>query len=187
MRLFLALELDASAQSAIVVSTAALRTQAPDLAWTAEHKLHLTLRFLGEQPGDAAQRIPPAMDDVASAHGAFPMRIRHVGAFPNFRRARVVWMGVEPEPRLELLHHDVELACDRLGFGVEGRPFRPHVTIARVRGNTDAGALRPLARLAKRVDLEREVMVERIDLMQSIPGRAGASYQRLHGAALRSA
>lgn len=187
MRLFLALELDASAQSAIVASTAALRAQAPDLSWTAEHKLHLTLRFLGEQPEEAAQRIPPSLDVVASAHTAFPMRIRHVGAFPNFRRARVVWMGVEPEPRLELLHHDVELACDRLGFGVEGRPFRPHVTIARVRDSARQDVMRPLARLVKRVDLEREVMVERIDLMRSVPGRDGTSYQRLHGAALRSA
>ena len=133
MRLFLALDLDPDAKASLVASTADLRAQAPELSWTAESRLHLTLRFLGETPEDAASRIPAAIDAVATAHRAFSMRLRHVGAFPNFRRARVVWMGVEPEPRLELLHHDVELACDRLGFGIEGRPFRPHVTLARVR------------------------------------------------------
>ena len=61
------------------------------------------------------------------------MVLQGIGAFPNFRRARVVWIGVEQEPRLELLHHDLELACEQEGFEVEGRPFRPHITLARVR------------------------------------------------------
>ena len=166
-------------------STAALRTQAPALAWTAAPRLHLTLRFLGETTDEAAQRIPAAVDEVASAHRPFPMRLRQVGAFPNFRRARVVWMGVEPDPRLELLHHDVELACDRLGFGIEGRPFRPHVTLARVPASVGEDVMRPLARLARRVDFAREVGVDRIHLMRSVPGQAGVAYQRLHHSPLR--
>lgn len=187
MRLFLALDLDADAKAALSAAAAPLRAQAPGLAWTAGHKMHLTLRFLGEQPEASAGRIPSALDDVARAHAPFPMRLRHVGAFPNFRRARVVWMGVEPDARLELLHHDVELACERLGFGLEGRPFRPHVTLARVRGTANEEIMRPLARLAKRVDFEHEVMVDRIDLMQSVPARDGSTYERLHASHLRSA
>jgi 2'-5' RNA ligase len=185
VRLFLALDLDAPAKAAIAESAAELRAQAPDFSWTAYHKLHLTLRFLGEQPADAPGMIAPAMDAVATAHRAFPMRLRQVGAFPNFRRARVVWLGVEPEPRLELLHHDVELACERLGFGLEGRPFRPHVTLARVRGAPGEGVMRPFARLAKRVDFDREVMVEQIDLMHSTATGNGTAYERLHAAPLR--
>ncbi len=185
MRLFLALDLDASAKAAIAASTTELRAMAPGFSWTADDKLHLTLRFLGEQPADAVSMIAPAMDAVAAAHRAFPMRLRHVGAFPNFRRARVVWMGVEPEPRLELLHHDVELACDRLGFGLEGRPFRPHVTLARLRGAASEDVMRPFARTARRVDFEREVMVEHIDVMQSKPAANGTRYKPLHAARLR--
>ncbi len=185
MRLFLALELDAAARADIAASTAGLRAQAPGFSWTAERKLHLTLRFLGEQAAHMPGVIAPAMDDVAAAHRPFPMRMRHVGAFPNFRRARVVWIGVDADPRLELLHHDVELACERLGVGVEGRPFRPHVTLARVRGSAGEDVMRPFARAAKRVDLEREVMVERIDLMLSRPGEQGTTYERLHASPLR--
>lgn len=187
MRLFLALDLDGDAKAALAAATEPLRAQAPELSWTAAPKMHLTLRFLGEQPDDAPSRIAPAMDEVARAHRTFAMRLRHAGAFPNFRRARVVWMGVEPDPRLELLHHDVELACDRLGFGLEGRPFRPHVTLARVRGMAREETMRPLARLAKRLDFEREVRVDRIDLMESVPGRGGAVYEQLHASHLRSA
>jgi 2'-5' RNA ligase len=182
--LFLALDLDASAKAAIAASTAGLRALAPDFGWTAEPKLHLTLRFLGEQPEDVPGTIAPAMNVVAAMHRPFAMRLRGVGAFPNFRRARVVWMGVETEPRLELLHHDVELACDRLGFGLEGRPFRPHVTLARLREAAGEDVMRPFARAARRLDFDAEVMVEQIDLMHSKPTSAGIVYESLHAAPL---
>ena len=45
-------------------------------------------------------------------------------------------MGVAQEPRLELLHHDVEVACGQLGVETEGRPFRPHLTLARVKSRS---------------------------------------------------
>ena len=184
MRLFLAVDLGAEARAALYDATAALRAEAPGLSWVAEPKLHLTLRFLGEQSPDAVSRIGAPMDAVTARHRPFEMRLQHVGAFPNFRRARVVWMGVEPAPRLELLHHDVELACETLGFGVEGRPFRPHVTLARVKGHPDENVMRPLARLGKRIEFEREVLVERIDLMESTRSGAGSAYARLHGSPL---
>ena len=61
----------------------------------------------------------------------FAMQLAGFGAFPNFQRARVVWTGVQHESRLELLHHDVEVASGEEGFELPGRAFRPHVTVAR--------------------------------------------------------
>lgn len=184
MRLFLAINIDPAIRRAVADATEPLRVAAPSLAWIAEPKLHLTLKFLGETEPDAAARLGPAMDAVASRHRPFAMRLRHVGAFPNFRRARVVWMGVEPSPRLELLHHDVEVACADAGFPLDGRPFRPHVTIARVRQRPEEPVLRALSRAAKRVDYEEEMMVGSIDLMRSTQGSAGSSYDRLHASPL---
>ena len=184
MRLFLAISLDADTQRALYEAAAHMRNEAPDLSWTPEHKLHLTLRFLGDQPDAAAARIPAALDDVAGRHRPFDMELRRPGAFPNFRRARVVWMGVEPSPRLELLHHDVELACDALGFGVEGRPFRPHVTLGRVRGRAEETTMRRLSRAARKVEFEDTARVASIDLMRSTLGSGGSTYDRMHAAML---
>lgn len=167
-------------------ATAGLREKAPHWSWTAEQKLHLTLKFLGEQPPDVAQRLADAMDGVARRHGGFDMRVRRVGAFPNFRRARVVWLGVDPDPRLELLHHDVETACDALGFELEGKPFRPHVTLARLRARPAEDAMRVFARAARRVAFDERITVESIDLMESRTGPDGSTYERLHASRLRS-
>jgi 2'-5' RNA ligase len=187
VRLFLAINLESGIRRAILDATAPLRTAAPTLSWVDDSRLHLTLKFLGEQTEDLVPRLNDALDDVSKRHRRFSISVREIGAFPNFRRARVVWMGVEQEPRLELLHHDVEVACEALGFELEGRAFRPHLTLARVRDRTDEDELRRLSRASKRIEFEQESEVESIDLMHSKRegGQSVARYVRLHAAALR--
>lgn len=186
MRLFLAINLEPDVRRAIVDATAPLRTAAPSLGWVGETRLHLTLKFLGEQSEDIVAPLSDSIDQVAQRHKQFSMQLSEIGAFPNFRRARVVWMGIGRDPRLELLHHDLELACETHGLEVEGRPFRPHLTLARVKGGdrTELEELRRLSRASKKVDFKEESAVTSIDLMRSTLG-AAAKYERLHAAALR--
>jgi 2'-5' RNA ligase len=186
VRLFLAINIDPAVRRAVLDATGPLRTAAPTLSWLDDSRLHLTLKFLGEQPEDSVARLSASLSDVATRHRRFSIRLKGIGAFPNFRRSRVVWMGVENEPRLELLHHDVEVACQEIGFELEGRAFRPHLTLARVKEHTEVEELRQLSRASKRIDFEEETGVESIDIMRSNPERAGARYERLFAAPLRS-
>jgi 2'-5' RNA ligase len=185
VRLFLAINLDPELRRAVADATAPLRVAAPSPSWVDESKMHLTLKFLGDQDESLLPGLRSAMDQVVARHRRFSITLGHIGAFPNFRRARVVWMGVEQEPRLELLHHDVELACETLGFELEGRPFRPHLTLGRVNQRTEVEEMRQLSRAGKRVTFKEDAMVESIDLMQSTLGGSHPSkYQRLHSATL---
>ncbi|HMC54762.1 MAG TPA: RNA 2',3'-cyclic phosphodiesterase [Gemmatimonadaceae bacterium] len=194
MRLFLAINIEPAVRRAIVDATAPLRAAAPSLRWTDDSRLHLTLKFLGEQDESVLPSLCQTMTDVARRHRGFVMRVGGsgglggvggVGAFPNFRRARVVWIGVERDPRLELLHHDVEVACEAHGFEVEGRAFRPHLTLARVNDRADVDEMRTLWRASKRVDFEGESDVQSIDVMKSTAATGGSRYERLHAATLR--
>jgi 2'-5' RNA ligase len=153
-------------------------------AWTAPEKRHLTLKFIGEGTDAQVRSIVAAMDHVAARHRPFDMTLGGIGAFPNFRRARVVWIGVEPEPRLELLHHDLEVACADAGVEVEGRPFRPHVTLARLRATPDVDQARALARAARRIAFSATQDVAAITLFDSVPAATGSRYHRLHTARL---
>lgn len=186
VRLFLAINPEPGVRRAVLDATSNLRTTAPSLGWVDEARVHLTLKFLGEQPETMLAPLAEAMDAVAQRHRPFSMTVGEIGAFPNFRRARVVWMGVHRDPRLELLHHDVELACERLGFALEGRAFRPHITLARVKERTGEEELRALSRASRRVDFQDSTPVRSIDVMRSTPGREGSRYACLHAAALRT-
>ena len=184
MRLFYAIELDDELLESLDETTAPLRAEAPELAWVPRAKRHLTLKFLGDVEESAVSKLVDAADRAVARHPPLEMRVREIGAFPNFRRARVVWIGVEQEPRLELLHHDLEMACAEEGFEIEGRPFRPHVTLARVRTPLPVERLRAFARAARAVRMQAMVQVERITLFESTLAPNGAPYRRIHAASL---
>jgi 2'-5' RNA ligase len=168
MRIFLAINPPAETRRAAWEATAPIRDAASDVAWVDEPKIHLTLKFIGEMPDERLETLVTAMKEVARTHAAPAVHLATAGAFPNFRRPRVIWMGVDPEPRLELLHHDVELACDRLGYELEGRPYRPHLTLGRVRRPLNTESLKALRMAAKRITFTDHFHARTIDVMQSI-------------------
>jgi 2'-5' RNA ligase len=93
---------------------------------------HFTLVFLG-----AVAHLAPVHDAVvgaADAQAPFPLRIGGAGAFPNERRARVVWLGVEEgHAGLQALHAALGQALEPLGHPREERPYHPHLTIDRLK------------------------------------------------------
>jgi 2'-5' RNA ligase len=185
MRLFVALELEPAVAESLDRAIAPLREAEPALSWVRREKLHLTMKFLGDVDDAAVGALESALDRAVARHRPFEMRLAEVGAFPNFRRARVVWVGVASEPRLELLHHDLEIACGEAGYEVEGRAFRPHVTLARVRTPLPLDRARRFARAARGVDFVADTAVTSLVLMESAlapPG--GARYRRVHAAPL---
>lgn len=197
MRLFLALELEPATAGEIYAAVAPLRSvsvppktpdtlRAPEraLAWVPEHKLHLTVKFLGDGDDARVAALANTADRIASHHRALDVTLAGVGAFPNFRRPRVVWLGAQGEPQLELLHHDVEVAAADVGYEVEGRPFRPHITLARVRQPLSADHARALARAARAVSYSAIASMDRLTLFDSATSESGAHYRRLHVATL---
>lgn len=184
MRLFLAVNLAPAIRAAVHDDAAPVRAAAPGLAWVPPERLHFTLKFLGECDEGAADLLARGMHVVAARHAEFTIDLNEIGAFPNFRRPRVVWAGISSNARLELLQHDVEAYCAELGYEIEGRPFRPHVTLARVRGKLGTEEQRALARAARAVSLCHEDHVMSIDLMQSTLAEQGPRYERVHTAPL---
>jgi 2'-5' RNA ligase len=176
VRLFLALNLPPSERQAIVAAMAPMRAAARGVAWTTEERLHLTLKFLGEQPEHVVAAIGESLGTAMAAHAPVVLRLSGFGAFPNLRAPRIVWLGVEGDPKLELLHHDVERTCADLGFELDGRAFRPHITVGRVRDRLAPDAARDLAAAARRVAYSGTVEATTVDLMASELLSSGPRY-----------
>jgi 2'-5' RNA ligase len=182
MRLFLAINLPAEMRRAISDATAALRAAAPDVRWMHESKLHLTMKFLGEHDDSRLEELSSVVRRVTAKHATCDVTVTGIGAFPNSRRPRVLWIGVDRSPRLELLAHDLEVAFQAIGFESEGRAFRPHITIGRIREQPTIDAARALARTGKAVDFEETLSIDSVDLMHSVPG--GQRYDLISSAPL---
>ena len=123
MRAFLAVEPSGEALGELQRAVGALH--APGLHPVRE--LHLTLRFFGDIPEAKAAEMKSALRDVPG----FGARLEGAGAFPDWRRPRVIWAGVGPKESWDALHREVDLRLQDLGFRSE--PFTPHITLARVK------------------------------------------------------
>lgn len=183
MRLFLALNPPAELQERVYEAAAPLREAAPGVRWTPAPKLHATVRFLGEVPDERAPEIAGRVREACAGFAPIPVTVDRFGAFPTWRRARVVWAGVSWMPALELLHDAVERACTSLGFEVEGRPFRPHLTLARLKVPGGEVA-RSIGLAARGVRVDAGWLVDGVDLMRSELRPEGARYTVLESAPL---
>ena len=99
--------------------------------------LHVTLRFIGPAGRVGRDRIAASLDE-ADLGGPFPVRIGRLGAFPKLRKATVAWAALERDGgRVARLAGVVDEAVAAAGFGHEERPFRAHLTLARIRPPRD--------------------------------------------------
>ena len=131
--------------------------------------LHFTLRFLGDLDAVDLERLLAALDE-APLPGAFSVTLGGLGAFPKPRQATVLWVGVSSGGEaLEDLQLTVEDACEQAGLGREERPFRPHVTVSRMRPAEDVRSdIAELPSLGLRSPVD-EVVVLRSDLGGGAP------------------
>lgn len=142
---------------------------------------HLTVRFLGPIEEAALDRLRAAFGD-AEFGSSFPVRWGALGAFPRAWRAGVLWIGVNDDSgELFRLYERVDAALEDAGFPPEDRPFRPHLTISRMRPEENVGEL-----LRSVAPLDVRMRVDRVAVFESRLGRGGAKYRvleeyRLHG------
>jgi 2'-5' RNA ligase len=109
-----------------------------DVAWADPAASHVTLRFLGNAEPDALERLTARLSETTGAADPLYARPGTTGAFPSWRRARVLWLAVESGGAIERLAAAVEAAARSVGFEPEDRRFTAHLTLGRVRGRQGA-------------------------------------------------
>ncbi|HEY6148205.1 MAG TPA: RNA 2',3'-cyclic phosphodiesterase [Thermoanaerobaculia bacterium] len=144
IRAFLALPPDPEWGESALGIVSELRAASPPASWTKPSSWHLTLKFLGQATRDALASFSDAMARPAAETAQGELPPGGAAVFPPRGPARVLALGFAPSPALsalEKLAAAAETASRRLGLEREDRPFRPHVTLARVRERWPAAAV----------------------------------------------
>jgi 2'-5' RNA ligase len=189
MRLFIAVTIDADVVARLSESIDELRERVANRAprarirWVPADQLHITVRFIGEATETQTRNIATALGPALPLE-RFEVTFRGLGVFPERGAPRVFWAGIAAGlEHLAAVESDVTKRLDTCGVAPEGRPYRPHITLARVK---DAGGLRVRGLFAGIGDCAFGTSaVDAITLFQSRPSSDGSVYVPLHSTRLR--
>lgn len=133
IRAFIAIELSTPIQAALSRVVGQLcESGLSGVRWVKPAGIHLTLRFLGDSKPETLTRIRSDLETAARQVAPFELQVRGLGAFPNIKHPRVIWVGVHAPPSLKGLQQSVETIARKAGYPAEERPFSPHLTLGRV-------------------------------------------------------
>ncbi len=176
IRTFIAIDIPTELREALREMISELKRTPADIKWVKPEAVHLTLKFLGEITPPEVQSVFTVMEEVAANHRPFALSSASKGAFPSFRRPRVLWVGINPTNRSRLvqLQREVAQGMAQIGFPEEKRPFSPHLTVGRIRSPRGVETL--LKHFLDYPLPEYSIPVDALLVMKSELRREGARY-----------
>ena len=139
--------------------------------------IHLTMKFLGDVSEEHIEDVKKGITEISFK--PFIMSLENVGVFPNLKRPRTIWAGInQGVDSLTSIHKTIDSRLSELGFQKDNRKFNPHVTIGRVRSLQNIDAF--VRCLMNNANISfGEILVDRIFLMKSILTNRGPIYSNL--------
>ncbi len=184
LRTFIAIVLDEELRDNLGRLQGQLRERmAPgSVRWVQPTGIHLTLKFLGDTPVEQVDRVKAILAEASAQVNPFRFTVEGLGCFPNDRRPRVVWVGLdEPTGTLLRLRDAVEKHVAPLGFPTERRYFQPHLTLGRVQRRASKSEVREIGEVvaASDVGLIGAMSVSTVSYIKSDLRPSGAVYTTL--------
>ncbi len=138
MRAFLAMEIDDYLKDDMIETQKILgNTTSARLKLVEKENLHVTMKFFGDVTDEKLEEIADTIDYVKEEYEPYSMKLSRVGAFPNIRRPKVIWIGChDAEKTTADLMQNLDYNFEKIGFDLE-RSYHPHITIARVKQTYD--------------------------------------------------
>jgi len=148
------------------------------ISWARAETTHLTLKFLGDVPGEKIKTTEEALRLSARGIKAFTISVAGAGCFPNLENPRVLWTGIQESEELKNLHAAIEGSLCAIGFGKDEKPFRPHLTLARIKSQAEG---KKLSKAIKELgaDIKADFIVDSVILFKSELNSKGAAHTPL--------
>ena len=132
-RTFIAIEIPASVKLKELLELLRVDFREEKIRWVNPEILHITLSFLGDTSEQQINNISEQLEKIGSGYSSMDLHFKELGVFPNLRKPRVFWIGMERNKLLENLQEEIEvMLCDYI-INREIKSFSPHLTIARIK------------------------------------------------------
>ncbi len=130
MRVFLGVEFTDEIKEHLYICQQVVKEYSTKGNFTRKENFHLTLRFIGEVKESELNKLKEVIDNTALNQETFQLRFNELGQFPRGNK-RIIWVGLKPEERLDILYFHLEHELEQQGYSKEERKFVPHITLGR--------------------------------------------------------
>jgi RNA 2',3'-cyclic 3'-phosphodiesterase len=188
LRAFIAIEIPIAIRQAVCEAISDLQKGIGSLVrWVPMENMHLTLKFLGDISPSNVDMLTQMISSEVDLYNWFEIQLNGFGSFPNLKRPRVIYIGIQAPAALAALHRGIESASRRLGYESEERGFSPHLTIGRVKQNVTVTEQQTIRRALEgtKIDSLGTARVDSIHLFKSDLKPTGSVYTRLYSAPLK--
>lgn len=183
MRIFVAVDLPPHMLEKIEEITTFFNNKTPPkaLKWVEKDNLHLTIKFIGEINNDQVEPIKHILSKSLADHNAFDIEISGLGMYPHKNSPRVIWLGITNKKPLINIFKILDKSLTAQDIKPEQRGFTPHLTIARVRRNTDKATVKEIGEILSqfKVDDLGNITIDQVKLYQSVLTPSGPIYTNL--------
>jgi 2'-5' RNA ligase len=179
IRSFIAVEVPQPLQARLGELLRELKRTDADVRWVRPESIHLTLKFLGSVSGEELEKLAGLVAPIISSWASFEVRLHGLGCFPSSRSPRIVWVGIQQGgAEASSLQKAVENQAAEVGFPPETRPFKPHLTLGRIRSSRGKGSLTQAVETRREVEIG-SFWVNEVYLFKSELKPSGAIYTKL--------
>lgn len=174
VRVFYAIEFDESTREYIYEKQQIAKKFCINGKFTRKENIHLTLQFMGELPIDKKIELYKVLDEAYRNKKKFTIDITGIGKFDK-RDGSILWVGIQKYNEIKKIYNNLQWNLKKLGYKVEDRPYKPHITIGR---KVKFG--RQFEEVKNVVSFNKSVCIEKITLMQTIQTKGVLEYYPIY-------
>jgi len=153
------------------------------IKWTDTANIHITLVFLGNTEEERIPQLRSMLKGICEGRGKFDLALKGAGVFRNMNDPRILWTGIGFSQKLLQLNEAITEGLINLGFEIEDRPYKPHLTLGRIKRINDKDAFSRL--IEKYYDTAiQTVNVNEVIMFESVLLQAGPLYRALERVSL---
>jgi 2'-5' RNA ligase len=185
-RTFIAIKTEAGEKIRDCISHSKTCLKGERIKWVGPSQLHFTLAFLGDTSIEQLELTSQMLHRIIPGYDAPKVLYKGLGLFRSIKDPRVLWIGLDIDPILRKLKAELDRELKKLGFRIEKRDFRPHLTLARIKWMQDKEVLKELLHTYREYYFQ-ESTIRQLQYYESTLSREGPTYRVINSARFKYA
>lgn len=175
-RIFIAVKVVPGGNLRRMISSFKTLLAGENIKWVDAENIHVTLAFIGDTDEEKVEIVSSLLQVNCTDFGGFEFILKGAGVFKNFREPGAIWIGIQSSDNFHRLNDRIKSDLNNNGFKIEERPFKPHLTIGRVKFLKSQTNLKTILEKCHDVEIQR-VYVREVILYESILRPTGPIYK----------